>query len=56
LGLPAGAAQVPAANVSGTVNVQIQRMPNYKAKSSMDGMFKVVNLNKGRSMAMAEDI
>ena len=29
--------------------------PNYRARTSVDGLFKDVNLNKGQSMPMAED-
>jgi hypothetical protein len=29
--------------------------PNYRARTSVDGLFKDVQLNKGRSMPIAED-
>jgi hypothetical protein len=56
MGLPS-AAQPQKVEGSASLDITINGIgPNYKARTSMDGMFKDVNLNKGRSMQMAEDI
>jgi hypothetical protein len=41
---------------SATIDLNVNGIgPNYKAKTTTDGMFKEVRLNRGRSTQMAEN-
>jgi hypothetical protein len=42
---------------TGTVNITLEGpLANAKARTSMDGLFKDVNVSRGRQMQMAEDL